>query len=141
MPPGLLLPGDEPGPSPPAPTGRSPLPLWRSSVSGAAGAGVPATVPTALPLPLQPRVSFLRTGGEGIYHFQRVSACVSGRLNTRCLPSAALQQAAPRPSPMAEPRGRQRERVMERDRTGLSLSEMSPRTHRSQGQVTAYLGA
>lgn len=43
----------------------------------------------ALPPPLQSHVSFLRTRGEGIYHFQGLSACVSGRLKTRRLLSAA----------------------------------------------------
>ena len=47
--------------------------------------------PTALPLPLQSHVSFLRTGGEGIYHFQCLSACVSGRLKTRRLLLAACE--------------------------------------------------
>lgn len=48
-----------------------------------------------------------------------------------CMRVSALQRAAPQ----------QWKRVMEKGRMGLSPSEMSLRTHRSQGRVTAYLGA
>lgn len=88
MVPDLLLPGDEPGPSPLAPTALSPLPLRRSAPGWLERASL--LLPhAALPLPLQSHISFLRTRGEGIYHFQCLSASVSGRLKTRRLLSAA----------------------------------------------------
>lgn len=57
---------------------------------GAAGAGVPPAAPCSSPT-ASAVTCFLseNQGGEGIYHFQGLSACVSGRLKTGRLLSAA----------------------------------------------------
>lgn len=92
MAPDLLLPGDEPGPSPAGTHRWSPVVPGTGEEQhgpGVAGAGVPPAAPATLLLPLQSRISFLRTRGEGTYHFQCLSAWVLGRLKTRHLLLAA----------------------------------------------------